>query len=374
MPSNVCYLDILDITKLKYVYYQIKLNSKQKEKFVFYDLFLTSNLFTIMYILRNCQYHHLHYNIFLIHDPKFRIIMSENINDKIVNHLCSQFLLFPVLEKKMIKTSVATREGLGTKAGLFYIKKYINSLKENYNHFYVLKCDVHKFFYSIDHNCLMEKMKKIYLDEDILKLLKEIINSTNEEYVNQKIEKEIEKTKKKIIQSKLSLKEKEKKIQELNRIPRYEKGKGLPIGNVSSQILATYYLSDIDHFIKEKLHIKYYVRYMDDFILMHPDREYLKFCYQEISKKLAEIKLHFNQKTQLVEIHQGFTFLGYQFVLKEKRLIVRLNKKTKRKIFQECKHKSLKEKEEIIKKYNGILKHCDSTGYIFKLKFFNNNN
>ena len=230
MLSNVCYLDILDITKLKYVYYQIKLNSKQKEKFVFYDLFLTSNLFTIMYILRNCQYHHLHYNIFLIHDPKFRIIMSENINDKIVNHLCSQFLLFPILEKKMIKPSVATREGLGTKAGLFYIKKYINSLKENYNHFYVLKCDVHKFFYSIDHNCLMEKMKKIYLDEDILKLLKEIINSTNEEYVNQKIEKEIEKTKRKIIQSKLSLKEKEKRIQELNRIPRYEKGKGLPIG------------------------------------------------------------------------------------------------------------------------------------------------
>ena len=85
--------------------------------------------------------------------------MSENINDKIVHHLCSQFLLFPILEKKIIII------------------------------FMFLKCDVHKFFYSIDHNCLMEKMKKIYLDEEILKLLKEIINSTNEEYVNQKIEK-----------------------------------------------------------------------------------------------------------------------------------------------------------------------------------------
>lgn len=150
-----------------------------------------ANLFMIMYILRNCQYHHLHYNIFLIHDPKFRIIMSENINDKIVHHLCSQFLLFPILEKKIIII------------------------------FMFLKCDVHKFFYSIDHNCLMEKMKKIYLDEDILKLLKEIINSTNEEYVNQKIEKEIEKTKREIIQSKLSLKEKEEIIKKYHGILKH---------------------------------------------------------------------------------------------------------------------------------------------------------
>ena len=88
------------------------------------------------------------------------------------------------------------------------------------------------------------------------------------------------------------------RIEELEKIPCYFRGKGLPIGNMTSQILAIYYLNDLDHFIKEKLHIKYYVRYMDDFVLMHGDREYLKFCYQEIEKKLKELKLSFNKKTQ----------------------------------------------------------------------------
>ena len=88
------------------------------------------------FILKSKKYHHSCYNIFLIVDPKFRIIMSENINDKIVNHFISQYLLFPTLEPKMIPMSVATRRGKGTDLGIRYIKKYIHSLKEKYDTFF----------------------------------------------------------------------------------------------------------------------------------------------------------------------------------------------------------------------------------------------
>lgn len=368
MNNSICYDEILDIIKLKKIYYQIKKNSKHKDKFVRYELFLTSNLFTILFILKERKYQHGYYNIFLISDPKFRVIMSEGLNDKIINHLCSKYLLFPVLEKKMISTSVATRNRMGTKAGVFYIKKYINTLKEKVEKFYVLKCDIHKFFYSIDQNILLQKLKAIYTDRFIEEIIEEIINSTNYSYVNEKIDLEVEKARNNIIHSKLSCKEKRNKLEELNRIPRYQYKKGLPIGNMTSQILATFYLNDIDHYIKEKLHVKYYIRYMDDFILFHEDKTYLKFCLHEIEKKLNEVQLHLNNKTQLIEIHQGFNFLGYRFILKGKKIVVKINKKTKRKLYHECKNKSLREKEAIIKKYNGVFKYSDTNGFLYHLK------
>mgnify|MGYP004538378677 FL=1 len=366
--NAVCYDDILDIIKLKSIYYQIKKNSKHKDKFVRYELFLTSNLFTLLFILKKKVYHHGRYNLFLISDPKFRIIMSEGLDDKIINHLCSKYLLFPVLERKMISASVATRKEMGTKAGILYIKKYMNILKEKKENFYVLKCDVHKFFYSIDQDVLMQKLKAIYQDEFIIQIMEEIIGSTNYSYINEKIDLEVEKAKNNIIHSRLSLKEKKDKLGELDRIPRYQYKKGLPIGNMTSQILATFYLNDIDHYIKEKLHIKYYIRYMDDFILFHESRTYLQFCLKEIERKLDEVRLHLNNKTQLIEIHQGFNFLGYRFILKGKKIIVKINKKTKRKLCHECKNKSLREKEAIIKKYNGVFKYSDTNGFLFHLK------
>ena len=138
------------------MYNEIVVNTRFRNKIVRFEFFLASNLITILWVLRNRRYVHGKYNIFLITDPKFRIIMSENISDKIVNRLVSEYILFPVLEKKLISTNVATRKNRGTKAGIYYMKKYINKLKENYDNFYVLKCDIHKFFYFIDYDVLIK--------------------------------------------------------------------------------------------------------------------------------------------------------------------------------------------------------------------------
>lgn len=156
------------------------------------------------------------------------------------------------------------------------------------------------------------------------------------------------------------------RIRELEDIPYYTMDKGLPIGNMTSQILAIYYLNDLDHFIKEKLHIKCYVRYMDDFILMHENKEYLKYCYQEIEKKLAELQLSFNKKTQIVEIHHGFVFLGYRFLLKNKKLLVLLPAKNKKKIRKKLRYlKKYHPSNEasVLASYHGYLERCHSGNF-----------
>ena len=116
-------------------------------------------------------------------------------------------------------------------------------------------------------------------------LCKEIIDSTNYTYLGETIKLLINNRKKYI--SKLDIFENEKNIKydELDKIPLYDFNKGLPIGNMSSQIFAIFYLNDLDHFIKEKLRIKCYIRYMDDLILVHEDKEYLNYCLKQIEEK-----------------------------------------------------------------------------------------
>ena len=158
-----------------------------------------------------------------------------------------------------------------------------------------------------------------------------------------------------------------KRFEELSTIPYYEEGRGLPIGNMTSQLFAIYYLNDLDHFIKEKLHIKYYIRYMDDFILMHPNRDYLKYCLNEIEKKVGEVELNLNNKTKIISMKEGLNFLGYRFVIKNNRLLVLINSQTKRRITHKL-NKMVKNPPEnygsVLASYKGYLSNCCSGSFI----------
>ena len=356
---------IVDIYKLLDVYYRIKSNCKHKDKIVKFEMFQSSYITEILGILRSKNYKHGRYNIFIILDPKSRIIMSENMTDKIINHMISHYILFPLIEPMLIDSNVATRTNKGTKAGIYYMKKYINHMKQKYDKFFVLKCDVSKFFYSIDHEILLEKLQKIIVDEDIFKLIEEIINSTNYPYLGETIKGLIERRKKYI--SKLDISDYEKKIKydELDRIPLYDFNKGLPIGNMSSQIFAIFYLNDLDHYIKEQLKIKCYIRYMDDLILIHEDKDYLKYCLKEIEKKMSEVRLSLNSKTQIIEIHNGISFLGYRFILKNNRVYMPIGSKAKRRINRKIKLIKRKDKKEFLRRrYNGYLAYGDTKGFM----------
>ncbi len=364
------YDDIISLEKLKDVYENIYKNTCHKGKLVRFELAFSANMIHILDLLRYRKYKHSDYNIFLIKEPKYRIIMSEVMTDKIVNHLVSKYVLIPVLEPKLINTNVATRKDMGTKMGVFYFKKYINKIKLNYDKVYVLKCDISKYFYNIDHKILLNKLKKDIEDKELFDLIKEIVCSTDGGRTNMFIDKAIKKEKERVV--KVNAMDVSRTLNDLDGIPRYECGKGLPIGNETSQILAIYYLSSLDHFIKEKLHIKYYVRYMDDFLLIHHDLNYLKSCLCKIEVEVNKLGLKLNKKTQIYDLNKGINFLGYKFILKGKKLIVLINNQSKKRIKKKLrllKRKDMERYKVVRASYKGYFMGANANEFKYKIRF-----
>ena len=151
------------------------------------------------------------------------------------------------------------------------------------NKVYYLKCDIHKYFPSIDHDILINRLKKVDFSDDEFWFINKIIN------------------------------------EQPNNL-----GKGLALGNQSSQWFALYYLDRIDRLVKEQLRIKGYVRYMDDFILIHRNKQYLQHCLKEINKVCnEELNLKLNQKTQIGIAYNGIDFLGFNHILTSSGKVIR---------------------------------------------------
>lgn len=352
--KKIVYNDIVDFDKIIKEYEHIRVKTKNRNKICKFECFKGSNLLNILNILKSNKYKHGKYNIFIIKEPKYRIIMSEKLNDKIVNHLVSNYVLIPLIEPLLINSNVATRKNKGTSYGLYLTKKYINKIKLNNEEIYVLKIDIKKYFFNIDHTILLNKLRKLIKDENLYKLVINIIKSSNEKYFNEEIVKE----KNRVIK-KIKNKEEQKQIKEL---PIYQDNKGLPIGNLSSQILAIYYLNEVDHYIKENLKLKYYIRYMDDFIIFHDDKKYLEECLRKIKEKLQEEKLEVNKKTNIYNLNKGVGFLGYRFKLKNKKLIIRINNQTKRRIKRKIKNLKIYNQEKLVRvkaSYKGYLSYSN---------------
>ena len=365
------YDSIVNIPYIENMYYEVRLKTKHRSKIVNFETYYMSNIINIYETLKTKSYHHSKYNVFLVKEPKYRIIMSENIFDKVVNHLISEYILLPLIEPRLIPMNVATRRDKGLKLGLSYTKDYINHLKRKYDNFYILKCDIHKYFYSISHEKLIEKLRNILPDEEVIEVIKSILTSTYQNNTNSQIKRLVDREKE--ILRKANNPYMKKRFEELSTIPYYQEGRGLPIGNMTSQLFAIYYLNDLDHFIKEQLHIKYYIRYMDDFILMHPDREYLKYCLEEIRKKVAAEELKLNQKTKIISMKDGLNFLGYRFVLKNKKLLVLINSQTKRRIMHKLNKLEKNPPENytsVLASYKGYLSNCCSGSFIRKHRWF----
>lgn len=337
--SKIKYLDPLKYDNIERVYKDIKSRTKNKRIIFNFEIYRKSNLYNILLSMYNKDIIFGKYNVFLIKEPKYRIIMSQNIFDKVINHVVSKYYLLPSLEKCMIDTNVATRKGKGSAYAFDVIKKYSRSFDKS-KKIYVMKLDISKYFYNIDHDILFDLVKKRIKDKDILKLVRKIIDTTNEEYINERI--------KYLIDKEISRNNNKCEIEELKSIPLYKKGKGLCIGSMTSQILAIYYLNEVDHYIKEELKYKYYVRYMDDLVLFSYDKDKLKNDYYLIEKKINEYKLNLNKKSRIYDSSDGFNFIGYRFVFKNNKMIIKYNKKTFKRVVSNLKYK----------------KHYDYKGYI----------
>ena len=357
---------IVDLVKIQNMYdKRIRINTKNKYKLEKFENNYVSNMICIKETLKKRKYIPGKYNLFLVKSPKLRLIMSQNIIDKVINHVVTEYILIKVFDKSLIEENIATRKNKGTHYGIKLLKKYINEIKGET--FYILKFDISKYFFNIDHHILKEIISKKTKDKEAIKILYDIIDSTDKEYVN----KEIKKIKTKEIQKILKSNHHDKigKIKEIEKLPYYKKGKGVPIGNMSSQFLAILYLNELDHYIKEELRIKYYIRYMDDGIILHKDKRYLEFCLEEIKRILKKYNLELNEKTQIIKATENFQFLGYNFIIKNNKLILKVTNKTKKRFkikmkklkkLLDCKKIKVSDYNQIKASYVGHLSHGDT--------------
>lgn len=300
------------LNDLLYIYEkEVKVNVKNKKRVYDFEKHKIEYLVYICDLLNNNLYKGCKYNLFLIKEPKVRLIMSESIIDKIINHYVTRFILEPKLTKYLNNCNVATRKNMGLDYAIKLLKKYIEKNKK-YDKFYFLKLDIYKYFYSIDHNVLKSLLID-KLDKEEYELVSKIIDSTNYSYINKYIDK---------IKNKY------------NDVIYYEYGKGLSIGNMTSQFLAIFYLYKLHHYIIHNLHIKHITVYMDDYILIHHDKKYLEYVKNEIIRILNdEYHLKVNdKKTYIKSSKEGVNFLGYNFKVDNKKTIITISNSSRVKI------------------------------------------
>ncbi|MBQ9298596.1 MAG: RNA-directed DNA polymerase [Clostridia bacterium] len=373
---NNLYSKICDIDLIMNMYDKtIRVNTKNKKKIQQFDNFYTCNIAKIKETLIKKEYIPGKYHIFMIHEPKARIIMSQEIEDKLINHLVAKYFLIDVFDKTLSNRNCATRIGKGTHYALKLFKQDYNYYLNKYRKFYILKLDIAKYFYNLNHDIIMKLVKRKIKDKEVLKIINIIINSTDEDYINEEIIKLKNNERNKILKSKINNNDKIKKIKEIDQIPLYKKGKGVCIGNMVSQIVATFYLDEMDKYIQEKLNITAYGRYMDDFYCMHESKQYLKYCLCEITELLRKYDLKLNTKTKIYNSAESIEYLGFMFSSNNNNIRMKLTNKGKKKFKNKMKRKNKELENNIIafdeyrqvrESYRGHLIHGNCYRLFFK--------
>ena len=361
--KNVLYENMISYNNILSVYKKIKNSTKNKKEVYNYELNLNQNLLDTLFSLSKSTYVFSNYNIFLVREPKYRLIMSESFPDKVVNHLFSKYVLSYALQSTLINSNVATRKDKGSKEAYRLFIKYTNKLIYEKKKNYVLKIDISKYFYNINHNILMNMVSEKIKDERVLNMLKVILDTTDNDYINKTILSVVNREIYKVNKLNISTSEKEKLINELKSIPLYRKGYGLPIGNMSSQILAVFFLNKVDHFIKEKLGCKYYIRYMDDLVILGNDKEELKNVFENVSKYIESFDLNVNNKSGIYSLSDGVNFLGYNFRVFNNKLIIRYRSDTIKRVNKRLKNLKVYDNEMYLKSvasYKGYFLLCNT--------------
>lgn len=215
---NNLYNIITNINVIRNIYFdEVSKTTKNKKKVENFSNYLSLNLVNIKNMLERENVVFDKYTVFLVQEPKYRLIMSQTIKDKIINHLVAHYFILNVYEPSLINSNVATRVGLGTSMGIKLLKQYINELKKNGKKIYYLKCDIEKYFYNIDHDILKKNIRSKIKGVKAINLIDKIIDSTNDEILNKKIENVCILEMEKIKSLNISDKEKQLKIGSLKK-------------------------------------------------------------------------------------------------------------------------------------------------------------
>lgn len=312
---------IASVANLLYAWKEFRKGKRKKRDVALFELHLEDNIFLLHQELINNTFKLNPYKKFRINDPKPRIIHKATVRDRVFNQGLFR-VLYPIFNRSFIFDSFSSRKDKGVHLGVNRLMRGSRKISDNWKKSaVVLKCDIAKFFDSVDHEILFGLIKRKIKDQDTLSLIKGVIDSFHK-----------------------------------------KEGKGIPLGNVTSQLFANIYLNELDRFIKHDLKVRYYFRYSDDFVILYENgiilQEYKNKIELFLSEKL-KLKLH-PDKVYIRKISQGIDFLGY--VVLPHTLILRTSTKKRilRKIFKP-KHKIGSEKfYQTVDSYIGVLKHCRS--------------
>lgn len=272
------------------------------------------------------------YHKLTVYEPKERVVMAALFKDNIVQHSLCDNILLPTLKSEFVSNNYAGQIGKGTKFGLDCLSLQMNLAYQKYGYnCWIVKTDIKKYFYNINHDLLKDILRYYIKDEDVLWLCEKYIDSTE--------------------------------------------GVGIPLGNQVSQVFALLYLSGLDHFIIGELGVKYYGRYMDDIYLIVEKRNYAKFCLNAITEFVSSLGLELNSKTQLIPFKNGIKFCGFHtYVTRDGKVIRKLTGEKKRAAKKKYKKKAKLvkvgklSKEKFYESYNAWKNHI-SHGNCIKLGY-----
>lgn len=235
---------------------------------------LEVNLFCLEKELITQTYKHGGYWRFMVCDPKHREIWAAPFKDRVVHHaLCN--VIEPIFDRSFIHHTYACRKDKGAHKGIVRLSRFL----QNPENRYCLKCDISKYFFSVNHDILISLIERKIKDKKVLRLINKILKSEGQK-------------------------------------------QGIPIGNLSSQLFANLYLNPLDYFIKYNLKIKYYIRYMDDFVILSKDIKNLQRTIDQIRDfldKELKLKLH-PKKAVIFPVKHGIDFLGFRVFATRRRL------------------------------------------------------
>ena len=270
---------------------------------------LEKNLLDLHYELKDKVYKPKPLTTFVLRDPKTRVISKSDFRDRVIHHALI-LVIGRIFEKTFIYDSCANRIGKGNLFALERFDKFKRKITYNYNRgAFCLKADIKHYFAEVNHKVLLEIINRKIKDENVIWLIKQILgnctNNTNSE------------------------------MQRERATSGITEARGMPIGNLTSQFFANIYLNELDYFVKHKLKAEYYIRYVDDFVILHNSRKQLERWKNQIDNFLKlrlKLELH-PEKSRIIPLSRGIDFVGFRNFYYHKLLRKRNIRNIQRKIW-----------------------------------------
>ncbi len=328
ISGHISFSSIISCKSLFSAWKEFKRGKEKKLDVQRFTMALEENIFSLYRELQSGTYKHSLYDSFYVHDPKLRLIHKAEVRDRILHHAIVR-VIEPLFEKTFIFDSYSSRKGKGTHRAVIQLRTFAKTLSVNHTKtVWALQCDIRKFFDSVDHDNLHTFLQERIDDKKLLSLLGHIIASIET-----------------------------------------RPGKGVPLGNLTSQLFSNVYLNPLDQFIKQTLGVEYYIRYADDFVILSTDSIYLQNLIKPINQFLKEkltLSLH-EKKLSIRKWHQGLDFLGYVSFPHHTILRTKTKKRMLRKIRKRCLEYKNGEIDEnsfnhSMQSYRGMLTHCRGRG------------